>query len=56
MYVESLVIFTAVIVGGTGNDFGVMAGALLVPVLFNEITRYIPTFGAPTWWTRCSGW
>jgi branched-chain amino acid transport system permease protein len=47
MYVESLVVFTAIIVGGTGNDFGVMAGALLVPVLFNEITRYIPTFGTP---------
>jgi branched-chain amino acid transport system permease protein len=47
MYVESLVVFTAIIVGGTGNDFGVMVGALLVPVLFNEITRYIPTFGSP---------
>jgi branched-chain amino acid transport system permease protein len=46
-YVESLVVFTAVIVGGTGNDFGVMVGALLVPVAFNEITRYIPTFGRP---------
>jgi len=47
MYVESLVVFTAIIVGGTGNDFGVIAGALLVPVLFNEITRYIPAFGSP---------
>jgi branched-chain amino acid transport system permease protein len=47
MYVESLVVFTAIIVGGTGNDFGVLTGALLVPVLFNEITRYIPAFGSP---------
>jgi branched-chain amino acid transport system permease protein len=46
-YVETLVVLTAVIVGGTGNNFGVMLGALLVPVAFNEATRYIPQFGTP---------
>ena len=39
--------FTAVIVGGKGNNFGVVVGALLVPVAFNELPRYIPTFGGP---------
>lgn len=46
-YVETLVVLTAVIVGGTGNNFGVMLGALLVPVAFNEVTRFIPQFGRP---------
>jgi branched-chain amino acid transport system permease protein len=47
LYVETLVFLTAVIVGGTGNDAGVIMGALLVPVAFNEATRYIPTIGRP---------
>jgi branched-chain amino acid transport system permease protein len=47
LYVETLVLLTAVIVGGMGNNFGVMLGAMLVPVAFNEITRYLPQFGRP---------
>jgi branched-chain amino acid transport system permease protein len=47
LYVETLVFLTAVIVGGTGNDAGVIMGALLVPVAFNEATRYIPSIGRP---------
>ncbi|HWE14743.1 MAG TPA: branched-chain amino acid ABC transporter permease [Solirubrobacteraceae bacterium] len=47
LYVETLVLLTAVIVGGTGNNFGVMLGAMLVPVAFNEATRYLPQFGRP---------
>jgi branched-chain amino acid transport system permease protein len=46
-YVETLVVLTAIIVGGTGNNAGVMLGALLVPVAFNEATRFIPAFGRP---------
>ncbi len=46
-YVETLVVLTAIIVGGTGNNAGVMLGALLVPVAFNEATRFIPQFGRP---------
>jgi branched-chain amino acid transport system permease protein len=45
--VETLVVLTAIIVGGTGNNAGVMLGALLVPVAFNEATRFIPQFGRP---------
>jgi branched-chain amino acid transport system permease protein len=47
MYVETLVFLTAIIVGGTGNNAGVMLGALLVPVGFNEATRYLPQIGRP---------
>ena len=46
-YVETLIILTAIIVGGTGNNGGVMIGALLVPVVFLEATRFIPTSFAP---------
>ncbi len=46
-YVETLIILTAIIVGGTGNNVGVMIGALLVPVVFLEATRFIPTSFAP---------
>lgn len=47
MYVETLVILTAIIVGGTGNNGGVVFGALLVPIAFNEATRFIPTSIGP---------
>ncbi len=47
LYVETLVVLTAIIVGGTGNNAGVMLGALLVPVAFNEATRYLPQIGRP---------
>lgn len=47
LYVETFVILTAIIVGGSGNNFGVMVGALLVPVAFVESTRYLPEFGRP---------
>jgi len=47
LYPETFVYFTAVIVGGLGNNLGVMVGALLVPVVFLEATRFIPQFGPP---------
>jgi branched-chain amino acid transport system permease protein len=34
-------------VGGSGNNLGVMVGALLVPVGFLEATRFLPQFGPP---------
>jgi branched-chain amino acid transport system permease protein len=47
MYAETFVYFTAVIVGGTGNNLGAAVGALLVPVAFLEATRFLPPFGYP---------
>jgi branched-chain amino acid transport system permease protein len=42
-YAETVVLFAAVIIGGAGNHLGAILGAILVPVGFEEITRYIPT-------------
>src|SRR5260370_6765629 len=46
-YVGTLAVLTPIIVGRTGNNFGLLLGALLVPVAFNEATRFIPQFGSP---------
>lgn len=42
-YAETVVLFAAVIIGGAGNHRGAVLGAVLVPVGFEEVTRYIPT-------------
>lgn len=41
LYPETFVYLAAVIVGGRGNHFGVMLGALVVPG-FGEVTRFFP--------------
>jgi branched-chain amino acid transport system permease protein len=46
-YAETIVLFAAVIIGGAGNHFGAVLGALLVPLGFEELTRFIPAFGPP---------
>jgi branched-chain amino acid transport system permease protein len=46
-YAETIVLFAAVIIGGGGSHRGAVLGAILVPVGFEEATRYIPTFGPP---------
>ena len=47
LYQETFVLFTALIVGGTANNAGAALGALLVPVLFLEGSRFLPSFGPP---------
>ena len=42
LYPETIILFAAVIVGGRGNNVGAIVGALLVPVGFEEVTRFIP--------------
>lgn len=39
---ETFVIWTALLVGGTSNNWGAALGALLVPVGFQEATRFLP--------------
>ncbi|MGH2485634.1 MAG: branched-chain amino acid ABC transporter permease [Ktedonobacterales bacterium] len=39
---ETFVIWTALLIGGTGNNLGAVLGALLVPVFFQEVTRFLP--------------
>jgi branched-chain amino acid transport system permease protein len=46
-YAETIVLFAAVIIGGAGNHRGAVLGAVLVPVGFEEATRFIPQFGPP---------
>lgn len=44
-YVETFTAISALIVGGRGNNKGAILGALLVPVLFNEVARLLPPIG-----------
>ena len=46
-YAETIVLFAAVIVGGAGNHKGAVLGAILVPLGFEEITRFLPPIGSP---------
>lgn len=39
---ETFIVWAAMLVGGAGNNRGVILGAFVVPVFFNEITRFIP--------------
>ena len=43
LYPETLILFAAVIVGGRGNNYGAVLGALLVPVGFEEATALHPS-------------
>ncbi len=41
-YAETIVLFAAVIIGGLGNHRGAVLGAVLVPLAFEEGSRFIP--------------
>jgi ABC-type branched-subunit amino acid transport system permease subunit len=42
---ETFLLYAALLVGGRGNNWGALLGALLVPVIFQEATRYLPEIG-----------
>jgi branched-chain amino acid transport system permease protein len=44
---ETFFLWSALLLGGSGNNWGAILGALIVPVLFGEITRFLPAFGSP---------
>ncbi|HUV58207.1 MAG TPA: branched-chain amino acid ABC transporter ATP-binding protein/permease [Acidimicrobiales bacterium] len=46
-YAETIVLFAAIIVGGAGNHKGAVLGAILVPLAFEEVTRFIPPLANP---------
>ncbi len=46
-YAETIVLFAAVIIGGAGNHKGAILGAILVPLGFEEVTRFLPSIGSP---------
>lgn len=43
---ETFVIFAALIIGGRGSNLGSIVGALIVPVIFVELSRYLPQIGS----------
>ena len=47
-YAETIVLFAAIILGGAGNHKGAILGAILVPLGFEEITRFLPPVANPT--------
>lgn len=46
-YSETLVVFVAILVGGVCNNRGVVLGSLIVPVLFLQLSQFLPQFGYP---------
>ena len=46
-YAETIVLFAAIILGGAGNHKGAILGAILVPLGFEEITRFLPPLSNP---------
>jgi branched-chain amino acid transport system permease protein len=46
-YPATFLYLTAILVGGTGNNFGVLFGAAVVASLINEGTRFLPEVGFP---------
>jgi ABC-type branched-subunit amino acid transport system permease subunit len=46
-YAETFVLFTALLIGGVGNNRGVIIGTLLVPILFLELPSFLPAIGYP---------
>ncbi len=45
LFPETFVYLAAVLIGGSGNNLGVALGALAVPVVVNELPRFVPEFG-----------
>lgn len=46
-YAETFVIFTALLVGGVGNNRGMLIGTLIVPIIVLELPSFLPTIGYP---------
>jgi ABC-type branched-subunit amino acid transport system ATPase component/ABC-type branched-subunit amino acid transport system permease subunit len=46
-YAETFVIFTALLVGGVGNNRAMVIGTLIVPIIVLEVPTFLPAFGYP---------
>ena len=44
---ETFLLWAALLLGGSANNRGALLGAFLVPVLFTEATRFLPTISSP---------
>lgn len=47
LMLATFVLFTGIILGGSGNVWGVCFGIALVPIGFREVTRLLPEIGYP---------
>ncbi|MGH2788740.1 MAG: branched-chain amino acid ABC transporter permease [Actinomycetota bacterium] len=47
LFPTTFLYLTAVLIGGPGNNTGVILGALLIPTVLHEATRFLPEFGFP---------
>lgn len=45
---EAFVVIAALLIGGTGNNWGAVLGAFVLPVGIYELTQLIPSFGSTT--------
>lgn len=55
-YVETMSLLTAVVVGGMGNNFGVVLGTLLVPVVLQQGAQYVPQIASRPGGAEDIGW
>jgi ABC-type branched-subunit amino acid transport system ATPase component/ABC-type branched-subunit amino acid transport system permease subunit len=44
-YAETFAVFTAIILGGVGNNWGIALGTLLVQVIFLQVPTFLPEVG-----------
>ncbi len=45
LFIETMALLTAIIIGGMGNDWGVVIGTLIVPTLIVQGVQFLPTVG-----------
>ncbi len=45
LFIETMALLTAIIVGGIGSDWGVIAGTLIVPTLIVQGVQFLPEVG-----------
>jgi len=55
-YVETMSLLTAVVVGGMGNNVGVVVGTLIVPVLLQQGAQYVPQIASRPGGAEDIGW
>ncbi len=55
-YVETLALLTAIIVGGLGDDLGVLVGTVIIPVLILQGVQFLPQVNTHAQLTQDLGW
>lgn len=55
-FAETLSLLTAIIVGGVASNAGIVAGVLLIPVIFEQVTQYVPGLGSRPELAEDVGW